>query len=57
MGLPCSTRFLNPKHARSHEIGRNTKQYPMFQIQMFKTAARVNVANNGFVFDIWSFDI
>jgi hypothetical protein len=52
MGLPCSTRFLNPKS----EI-RNTKQYPMFQIQMFKTAAIVNVANNGFVFDIWSFDI
>jgi hypothetical protein len=57
MGLPCSTRFLNPKHARSHKIGRNTKQYPMFQIQMFKTAAIGNVANNGFVFDIWSFDI
>ena len=29
----------------------------MFQIQMFKTAAIANVANNGFVFDIWSFDI
>jgi hypothetical protein len=52
MGMPCSTIFLNPKH----EI-RNPKQYPMFQIQMFKTAGIVNVANNGFVFDIWSFDI
>jgi hypothetical protein len=52
MGLPCSTRFLNPKS----EI-RNLKQYTMFQIQMFKTAAIVNVAKNGFVFDIWSFDI
>jgi hypothetical protein len=29
----------------------------MFKIQMFKTAAMAKVANNGFVFDIWSFDI
>jgi hypothetical protein len=57
MALPCSTRFLNPKHARSHEIGRNSKQYPIFQIQMFKTATMDKAANNGFVFDIWSFDI
>jgi hypothetical protein len=29
----------------------------MFKIQMFKTAAMVGAANNGFVLDIWSFDI
>jgi hypothetical protein len=29
----------------------------MFQIQMFKTAAMAEAANNRFVFDIWSFDI
>jgi hypothetical protein len=54
---PCSTGFINPKHDLSHEIGRNSKQYPMFQIQMFKTAAMAKVVNDGFVFDIWSFDI
>jgi hypothetical protein len=50
--LPCTTGFINSKH----EI-RNMKQYSMFQIQMFKTEAMAKVANNGFVFDIWSFDI
>jgi len=29
----------------------------MLQIQMFKTAVGVYAANNGFVFDVWSFDI
>jgi hypothetical protein len=41
----CSTGFLNPKH----EI-KNSKQYPMFQIQMFKTSAMAKVASNRFVF-------
>jgi hypothetical protein len=29
----------------------------MLKIQMFKNAAMAEAANNGFVFDIWSFDI
>jgi hypothetical protein len=29
----------------------------MFKIQMFKTAAMAEAASNGFVFDIWLFDI
>jgi hypothetical protein len=36
---------------------RNSKQYPMLQIQMSKTSAMAKVANNGIIFDIWSFDI
>jgi hypothetical protein len=48
LAVPCSTGFINPKH----EI-RNSKQYPMFKIQMFKTTAMAKAANNGFVFELY----